>query len=217
VRRQDEVPEEIRADVTRMESAAGRMQTLISDLLDLARVNSRGRELVAIDLDEVAREVLNDLEANIADAGASVEIESLPVVLGDAVQLHQVLQNLLSNALKFHRDDVALHVRVRTESSEGGRCVIAVEDNGIGFDDKYSERIFGTFQRLHGRGAYEGTGIGLSIARKIAWRHDGEITATGREGNGATFRLTLPLAASSSLPGRGRPLEPQNEDERRAA
>jgi light-regulated signal transduction histidine kinase (bacteriophytochrome) len=198
-RRQEAVPDEMRADVTRMEAAAGRMQTLISDLLDLARVNSRGRELVAIDLDVVAREVVSDLEPHIADAGASIEIESLPVVLGDAVQLRQVLQNLLSNALKFYREDVALVVRMRTESSEGGRCVIAVEDNGIGFDNKYAERIFGTFQRLHGREKYEGTGIGLSIARKIAWRHDGEITASSLEGEGATFRLTLPLAPAAGI------------------
>jgi len=193
------------------------MQTLISDLLDLARVNSRGRNLVAVDLGEVARDVVIDLEAHIADAGATIEIEPLPIVLGDSVQLRQVLQNLLSNALKFHRDDVALHVRVRTESSEGKRCIIAVEDNGIGFDDKYAERIFGTFQRLHGRAAYEGTGIGLSIARKIAWRHDGDISATGREGEGATFKLTLPLAAAGSLPTHEQPFESENQNDRRAA
>ncbi|HEY2719275.1 MAG TPA: ATP-binding protein, partial [Solirubrobacteraceae bacterium] len=167
-RRSDELPKEARADVTRMDTAAGRMQNLISDLLDLARVNSRGRELVAINMDELAREVQTDLEAHIAESGARVEIEPLPVVLGDAVQLRQVLQNLLSNALKFRREGVSLKVRVRTQSVEGGRCIIAVEDNGIGFDEKYCERIFGTFQRLHGRGTYDGTGIGLSIARKIA-------------------------------------------------
>jgi signal transduction histidine kinase len=216
-RKQDEVPEEMREDITRMEGAAGRMQGLISDLLDLARVNSRGRDLVAVDLGEVAREVVIDLEAHIEEAGATVDIEPLPVVLGDSVQLRQVLQNLLSNALKFHREDVALHVRVRTESSDGGRCVIAVEDNGIGFDEKYAERIFGTFQRLHGRGAYEGTGIGLSIARKIAWRHDGDLSATGVDGEGATFRLKLPLAARSSLPANGQSIESDNQSERRAA
>jgi light-regulated signal transduction histidine kinase (bacteriophytochrome) len=173
--------------------------------------------LVAIDLGEVAREVVADLEAHIADTGASIEIEALPVVRGDRVQLRQVLQNLLSNALKFQREGVALQVRVRTESSGGGRCVIAVEDNGIGFDDKYAERIFGTFQRLHGRGAYEGTGIGLSIARKIAWRHDGEITASGVPGEGATFRLTLPVAASGSLPEQAGPPESESRNERSAA
>jgi signal transduction histidine kinase len=196
-RRSGELPDEVEEDVTKMEAAAGRMQNLINDLLNLARVNSRGRELVAIDLGEIAREVAVDLEARVADVGATIDIEDLPTVLGDRVQLRQIVQNLLSNALKFHRDGVPLHIRVRTEASEGGRCVVAVEDNGIGFDDKYAERIFGTFQRLHGRAQYEGTGIGLSIARKIAWRHDGDITATAVEGEGATFRLALPLAPAT--------------------
>ncbi len=202
--RRHELPEEARADVVRMEAAAGRMQNLISDLLNLARVNSRGRELVAIDLDEIAAAVAGDLEAAIAQVGARVTIEPLPVVLGDRVQLGQVLQNLLSNALKFHRTDEPLRVRVSAQTGTDGTCVISVEDNGIGFDEKYAERIFGTFQRLHGRSEYEGTGIGLSIARKIAWRHNGDITATGIPGQGATFRLTLPLApavpAGSSEP-----------------
>jgi signal transduction histidine kinase len=109
-----------------------------------------------------------------------------------------VIQNLLSNALKFHREGVPLQVTVQAETASGGRCVVAVADNGIGFDEKYAERIFGTFQRLHGRAQYDGTGIGLSIARKIAWRHDGDITASAVEGEGATFRLTLPLAPATA-------------------
>jgi signal transduction histidine kinase len=198
-RRREEIPDDVEEDVVRMEAAAGRMQNLISDLLNLARVNSRGRELLAIDLGEVAREVAVDLEAHIADVGAAVTIEDLPTVLGDRVQLRQILQNLLSNALKFHRDGVPLQVTVKADAVSGGRCVVAVSDNGIGFDDKYAERIFGAFQRLHGRARYEGTGIGLSIARKIAWRHDGDITATAVEGEGATFRLTLPLAPAQPV------------------
>jgi light-regulated signal transduction histidine kinase (bacteriophytochrome) len=99
-----------------------------------------------------------------------------------------------------------------------GRCVVVVEDNGIGFDDKYAERIFGTFQRLHGRSEYEGTGIGLSIARKIAWRHDGDITASGVAGEGAVFRLTLPLAPSEAADGAGdRKLQQDPQSERSAA
>ncbi len=200
-RRRDDIPDEVQDDISRLEAASGRMQNLISDLLDLARVNSRGRELVANDLAEVAREAVVDLEAQIADVGASIEVEHLPVVLGDRVQLRQVLQNLISNALKFHREGVPPHVRMTSEMSEQGRCVVTVQDNGIGFDDKYAERIFGTFQRLHGRAEYTGTGIGLSIARKIAWRHDGDITATGVPGEGATFRLTLPLAPPTTVTG----------------
>jgi PAS domain S-box-containing protein len=207
-RRREELSEEIRDDLVRMEAAAGRMQTLITDLLDLARVNSRGRELVAIDLNGVAADVVSDLEATIAQVGASVSVEPLPVVVGDRVQLSQVLQNLLSNALKFHRGDEPLRVRVSAWTATGGTCVISVEDNGIGFEEKYAERIFGTFQRLHGRTEYDGTGIGLSIARKIAWRHDGDITASSVPGEGATFRLTLPLAAPASA----RPLDARLPD-----
>jgi signal transduction histidine kinase len=111
---------------------------------------------------------------------------------------------LLGNALKFHREGVPPVVRIsgdvvggrvsrfEGEAASGDRCVITVEDNGIGFDEKYSERIFTAFERLHGRSAYEGSGIGLSIARKIVWRHGGEITARGAPDQGATFTVTLP-------------------------
>jgi light-regulated signal transduction histidine kinase (bacteriophytochrome) len=128
--------------------------------------------------------------------------------------MRQVLQNLISNALKFHRPETPLLVHVSTETSGEGRCAVTVQDNGIGFDDKYAERIFGTFQRLHGRSEYEGTGIGLAIARKIAWRHEGDITATGVLGEGACFRLTLPLGAASELQrtrARGPQAEPETE------
>jgi PAS domain S-box-containing protein len=198
-RRRDDVPEEVGLDLARMDAASVRMQNLISDLLDLARVNSRGGELLANDLGDVTREVVGDLEARIAEVGASIEIGDLPSVLGDRVQLRQILQNLISNALKFHRDGVPPHVRVSTETSESGRCIVTIADNGIGFDAKYAERIFGTFQRLHARSEYEGTGMGLSIARKIAWRHDGDITATSVAGEGATFRLSLPLAPIAAM------------------
>jgi light-regulated signal transduction histidine kinase (bacteriophytochrome) len=189
-----ELGDESRADVARMDAAALRLQRLIDDLLDLARVNSRGRELVPVALDAVAAEALSDLDARLNEVGARVEIGELPTILGDQAQIRRVLQNLLSNALKFHREDVPLRVRVSSELLGDGRCAILVEDNGIGFEDQYAERIFGAFQRLHGRTAYDGTGIGLSIARKIAWRHGGDITASGVPGEGATFRLTLPLA-----------------------
>jgi signal transduction histidine kinase len=117
----------------------------------------------------------------------------------------QVLQNLVSNALKFQREGVRPIVRIRSEifdgerprfpgeSANGRRCLITVEDNGIGFEPKYAERIFSAFERLHSRSEYEGTGIGLSIARKIAWRHGGELTAASVPGEGSTFTLTLPL------------------------
>jgi signal transduction histidine kinase len=192
-----ELGEDSRSDIARMDAAAQRLQRLIDDLLDLARVNSRGKELLPVDLDEIVAEAISDLDARLHEVGAEFEIEKLPTILGDQVQIRRVFQNLLSNALKFNRPDVPLVVRVSSDVAPDGRCVITVADNGIGFDEQYSERIFGAFQRLHGRAAYDGTGIGLSIARKIAWRHNGDITARGVPGEGATFRLTLPLAASA--------------------
>jgi signal transduction histidine kinase len=201
----NDLPEEATSDLGRMHDAAERMQRLIDDLLSFARVSSRQRDFEPIDLSALARDVAGDLEARIRELDAQVEIGELPVVAADRVQMGQLLQNLLSNALKFHRDGVPPVVRIRAEivegepsrfageAANGRRCLVAVEDNGIGFEPKYAERIFSAFERLHSRSEYEGTGIGLSIARKIAWRHGGELAATSAPGQGSTFTLTLPL------------------------
>ena len=193
-----------------MHDAAERMQRLIDDLLSFARVSSRQHNFEPIDLSALARDVVGDLEARIRELDAQVEIGELPVVAADRVQMGRLLQNLLSNALKFHRDGVPPIVRISAETVEGEparfageaangrRCLVAVEDNGIGFDPKYAERIFSAFERLHSRSEYEGTGIGLSIARKIAWRHGGELTATSAPGQGSTFTLTLPLPVQTT-------------------
>ncbi|HVO24550.1 MAG TPA: ATP-binding protein, partial [Candidatus Margulisiibacteriota bacterium] len=133
-----------------------------------------------------------------------VEIAALPTIEADPTQMRQLLQNLLSNALKFHRPDVAPSVRVSGRLLNGssrspaqpateGVCEISVADNGIGFDEKYLDRIFTIFQRLHGRNQYEGTGLGLAICRKIVQRHRGQITAHSTPGQGATFVVTLPV------------------------
>jgi signal transduction histidine kinase len=200
------LPDNVGSDVTRMHDAAERMQRLIDDLLSFARVSSRRRDFEPVELSELVRDVVDDLEARIRELDAEVEIGELPVVSADRAQLSQLLQNLLSNALKFHREGVRPSVHVRSEivegapprfegeSANGRRCLIAIEDNGIGFEPKYAERIFSAFERLHSRSEYDGTGIGLSIARKIAWRHGGELTATSEPGRGSTFTLTLPLA-----------------------
>jgi signal transduction histidine kinase len=157
----------------------------------------------------VAKEVIVDLEARVVELNAQVEVGDLPVIEADWTQMRQLFQNLIANALKFHREGEQPVVRISSEvigaraprfpgeSAAGGRCVITFEDNGIGFDARHSERVFTAFQRLHGRSSYEGTGIGLSIARKIVWRHGGQITATGVPDGGATFVVTLPLSQSS--------------------
>jgi signal transduction histidine kinase len=180
-------------DLRRMQNAAERMQRLIGDLLDFSRVTHRGKQFEPVDLQEVAEEVVADLEVRILELDATVDVGELPTIDADRTQMRQLLQNLIGNALKFHRPGEPPVIRVGAAAPANGSVVLTVADNGIGFDERYAERIFGAFERLHGRSAYDGTGIGLSIARKIAWRHGGEITARATPGEGATFTVTLPL------------------------
>lgn len=175
----------------RMRQASGRMQSLIQDLLTYSRVATRGGELLPVALDRVLDAVLLDLETAIEHAGGIIQRESLATILGDARQLGQALQNLLSNALKFHHKDVAPQIRVYGEALEDGSWALCVADNGIGFDEKYLDRIFNPFQRLHERQQFSGTGIGLAIVRKIAERHQAVISARSEQGVGSTFRITF--------------------------
>jgi PAS domain S-box-containing protein len=179
--------------LARMQNAAGRMQTLIHDLLALSRVGSHPHPFTPMDLNEVVHGVVSDLESRVEQLGGRVEVSSLPTVRADRMQMRQLFQNLIGNALKFHKLDQPPVVKVSSRpEGEAGGCSIIVEDNGIGFDEKYLERIFQVFQRLHGRGEYEGSGIGLAICRKITERHGGTITAASKRGEGARFEINLP-------------------------
>ena len=182
-----------RQNVDRMVSAAGRMRTLINDLLAYAQVTTRVQPFVRTDLAGIAREVIADLETAIADAGGRVQVGELPVIDADPLQMRQLLQNLLSNAIKYRRKDTPPVVTLRCTFPGGHRCTITVADNGIGFNDQYAEKIFKMFERLHGRMDYDGSGIGLAICRKIVERHRGTIAATSTVGQGATFSVTLPV------------------------
>ncbi|HEY4589560.1 MAG TPA: CHASE3 domain-containing protein, partial [Thermoanaerobaculia bacterium] len=180
----------------RMQRAAHRMHVLINDLLTFSRVTSRGQPFVPTDLGQVAREVLSDLEVRVEQTGGHVEIGGLPTLDADPLQMRQLLQNLLGNGLKFHRDGEPPVVRISgSVLADGGppRARIVVADNGIGFDMKYLDRIFTPFQRLHGRTEYEGTGIGLAVCRRIVERHGGTLTAESAPGQGARFLVTLPV------------------------
>jgi PAS domain S-box-containing protein len=177
--------------IDRMQSAAGRMQVLINDLLSFSRVTTKAQPFAPVDLGAIAREVAHDLEIRAHDTGGEIVVGELPAIEADALQMRQLLQNLAGNALKFHRPEVPPRVEING-AAENGRVLITVRDNGIGFDEKYADRIFTMFERLHGRGAYEGTGIGLAICRKIAERHGGTITARSTPGEGSEFRVTLP-------------------------
>ena len=176
----------------RMLNAASRMQTLINDLLTFSRVTTKAQPFVRIDLNRVAGDVLHDLEGSIHETQAQIIVGDLPTIDADPLQMRQLFQNLLSNAIKFHQPGVPPQIRV-SGSVDRHRAEIVVEDNGIGFDEKYSDKIFTMFERLHGRQSYEGTGIGLAICRKIALRHNGDIVARSAPGEGATFIVTLPI------------------------
>ncbi len=184
--------------VERMQKAAARMQTLINDLLTFSRLTTKAHPFVSVNLAEVAREVLEDLESRIEQVKGQVEIGELPVIAAEGPQMRQLLQNLIGNALKFRQKDTPPVVKVSARKliNGGGRevCELTVSDNGIGFDEKYLDRIFNVFQRLHSRTEYEGTGMGLAIVRKIAMHHGGNVTAKSQPGHGAMFIVTLPVA-----------------------
>ncbi len=190
----------------RMCNAAARMQTLITDLMAFSRVEIKGQAFVPTELGVIAREVSADLETRIEEAGGQVEIEELPIIDADPMQMRQLLQNLIGNSLKYHRAGVPPVVRIYSQKLDARSpesmdenalarqlCQILVVDNGIGFDEKYLDRIFNVFQRLHKKGEYEGTGVGLAICRKIVDRHGGTITARSTPGQGTTFVVTLPI------------------------
>ena len=208
-----------KAYLDRMRQAAGRMRTLINDLLTFSRVTTKAQPFTEVDLNTIAREVVEDLEALIIATQAEVEIDPLPTIEADSLQMRQMLQNLIGNALKFHRPGIPPTVTISAEvvteqesvpllapeiiapaedavTSSGALqsyCRLSVQDNGIGFDEKYLDRIFTVFQRLHGKSDYEGSGIGLAVVRKIVERHGGTITARSIPGQGSTFLVILPL------------------------
>ena len=177
----------------RMQNAAVRMQHLIDGLLTYSRVTTKAQPFSLVDLSVIVNEVLGDLETKIKDTGATVECSVNATIGADPLQMRQLFQNLIGNALKYHAPGIAPVVSVRA-ATEGPRCSITVSDNGIGFEQQYAEQIFGVFVRLHGRSSeYEGSGIGLSVCRKIVERHGGTITARSEPGKGTTFTAVLPI------------------------
>ena len=188
--------------LSRMVEAATRMRRLIDDLLSYSRVNTRSTSFLPVNLNSVLMDVMSDLEPRLEAAGAKVRVGDLPAVEADPGQMHQIFQNLLSNALKFRREGVTPSITVEGDieaGEDGAMARIAVADNGIGFDPRHAERIFGMFERLHGREEYDGTGVGLATCRKIADRHGGKLAAWGEPGAGAVFTLTLPIRQASSI------------------
>ena len=180
----------------RMVDASTRMRRLIDDLLSYSRVSARSSSYVPVELGTVLADVVGDLEHKIVATGAVLKIADLPVVEADPAQMHQLFLNMLGNSLKFHRPDIApaITLEAAVEVGEQGAVArITVTDNGIGFELRHSERIFGMFERLHGRDSFDGTGVGLATCRKIAEGHSGSLMAWGEPGAGAVFTLILPI------------------------
>jgi light-regulated signal transduction histidine kinase (bacteriophytochrome) len=192
----------------RMVDAGSRMSKLVSDLLTFSRIKTQQESFDEVSLQQIVERVLDTLDMAIERAGAQIDVRPLPSIKGDATQLGQLFQNLLSNALKFAPLDRPPVISIRSEEREKDDIPaqlqpnstaqrfyqITVSDNGIGFDDKYVDRIFRVFQRLHGKNEYAGTGIGLAICQRVVENHGGAITATSQLGQGSTFYIYLPIA-----------------------
>jgi PAS domain S-box-containing protein len=195
----------------RMQRAAHRMQNLINDLLAYSRTNTQDRKLIKTDLSEIIKDITDDLNEELLQKNATIEaddaeceVEIIPF------QFHQLLFNLISNSLKFAHEDVPPVIKINYEIKKGkglhndklnpnaDYCHITFSDNGIGFEQQYSQRIFEVFQRLHGKEVYQGTGIGLAIVKKIVDNHNGLISASGKPNEGATFNIVFPVKGKSS-------------------
>ena len=168
-----------------------RLQNMISDLLIYSRVGTRGKEFAPSNCEDVLKEVLGSLQIAIEESAATITHDPLPTVMADVTQLSQLFQNLIVNAIKYRGEDSPLiHLAVQSQDNE---WLFSVKDNGIGMDPKYSERIFGIFQRLHTREEYSGTGIGLAVCQRIVQRHGGRIWVKSELGKGSTFYFTIPI------------------------
>ncbi|MCU0421377.1 MAG: PAS domain S-box protein [Bacteroidia bacterium] len=179
----------------RIINASNRMQRLINDLLELSRISSKGGKTTPTSLNKVIKDVLEDLELLISRNQATINCDDLPVVLADDTQMRQLFQNLISNAIKFKRDDVAPVINISIDKDAAARetypfHIIAISDNGIGIEEKYTHKVFTIFQRLHGA-KYEGSGIGLAVCKKIVTRLGGKITLSSIPGEGTTFYIQL--------------------------
>jgi len=169
---------------------AKRMQTLINDLLEYSRVNAQGKPFVPVDCEVTVRQAIESLRSDIEETHAQIIHDPLPTVMADEAQLVQVFQYLIGNAIKFRKENEVPWVHIGVERREGG-WLFSVRDNGIGIDPQYHDRIFTIFQRLHFRGKYSGTGIGLAIVKRIIERQGGHIWVESREGEGSVFYFTL--------------------------
>ncbi len=186
--------------LNRMLDATQRMQKLIAALLEYSRLATNPEPFGEVDLYDLVHEVLSTLEVRIWNTGGEIQIGELPTIQADPNQMSQLFQNLIGNALKFHREGEKPIVKISCTESDNSNCHIIVQDNGIGFEEQYIEKIFAPFQRLHGKsGKYEGTGMGLAICKKIVERHGGSISTKSTPGKGASFIVRLPMTQNLGI------------------
>lgn len=194
--------------ISRMQGASERMQALINDLLKYSRVARSNTEFVRVNLNTLITGVMEDIEIRLKERNAKVTVDSMPDIDGEPTQLRQLFQNIIGNAVKFTPDDRIPEVKIQGSMVKGSYLEkqydfsasptkhfvkIDIIDNGIGFEQKYAERIFNLFERLHGRQEFRGTGIGLAVCQKVVQNHNGFIKALSEEGKGATFTIVLPI------------------------
>lgn len=196
INKSEDLSDDARSYVEKMKSSAKRMQDMVEDLLRYSKVSTQCDPFRPIDLNKVVQEVIEDLEDSIIKTQGIINSEDLPTLEADPVQMHQLFQNLISNALKFHKKDQAPKIELIAKSGAAGSWDIHVRDNGIGMDSKFMEEIFQPFVRLNGRSAFDGTGIGLAICERIVTRHHGKIEACS-DAMGSTFTVTLPVKQDS--------------------
>ena len=182
--------------LNRMENATIRMQRLINDLFNYSRVTIKAQPFIPVNLSQIMKDILSDLAILIENKKAQIKIVKLPVIEADPVQMHQLFQNLITNAIKFCRTNTIPKIKINNEIKlHRGQesCVITVEDNGIGIEEEYYKKIFEIFQRLSNSSDYEGTGIGLAICKKVVERHHGSISVESIPEKGTRFIVTLPV------------------------
>lgn len=199
------ISEDSKRYLDKIVNSTKRMKTLILDVLSYSRLSADDNKFELVNLQEIVKELLEDFELIIEEKGAVVTVGDLPVIEANRGQIRQVFQNIVSNALKFSRPDLAPVIEINAVSlaekafdsemqPEGPYCLLSIKDNGIGFDLKYLDHIFALFERLHSKDSYEGSGIGLSITKKIIEKHDGLVDARSSAGDGAEFLLLLPVS-----------------------
>jgi PAS domain S-box-containing protein len=182
--------------VEQIEKATQHMQMLLESMLNYSRIATQPKAISEIDLNDIAKEVILDMDIFLRKEHAVVTLDDLPSIHADYGQMYQLLKNLISNALKFHKPGqvptICIYSRQNTSAEKTNNREVVVEDNGIGFDENESGKIFNLFERLHSKDRFEGTGIGLSICKRIAERHGGEILATSTPGQGSKFIIRFP-------------------------